>query len=106
MNRTTLAAEVAARSNISKLAAERAVEAILQSITHSLSQGENVSLAGFGSFQLQLRAARTVINPRTKAVVKVAPAVVPKFKPGSNLRLAVEIAYRDGVTAEPEVEEG
>lgn len=105
MNRATLAAEVANRSNLSKLAAERAVEAILQSITQSLSQGESVSLAGFGCFQVQRRAARTVVNPRTKTAIKVGPGVIPKFKPGSNLRLAIEFAHRDGAAAEVALED-
>lgn len=95
MNRASLTAEVAERTKLSKLAAERAVEAVLQSITESLRNGEQVSLAGFGSFTVLRRAARTVVNPRTRTKMRLPPAVVPKFRPGSNLRLAIDIAHRD-----------
>lgn len=95
MNRATLTAQVAERTKLSKLAAERAVEAVLQSITESLRNGEPVSLAGFGSFKVLRRAPRMVINPKTRTAIRVPEAVVPRFRPGSNLRLAIEISHRE-----------
>ena len=58
MNKTELAAAVAAKTELSKKDAEAAVNAVLASITDALAEGDKVALVGFGTFDVKTRAAR------------------------------------------------
>ena len=82
MNKTELAAAVAAKTELSKKDAEAAVNAVLASITDAL--------VGFGTFDVKTRAARTGLNPRTKETIQIPEAKVPSFKAGSALKDAVK----------------
>ncbi|HNX50054.1 MAG TPA: HU family DNA-binding protein [Thermoanaerobaculaceae bacterium] len=59
---------------------------VLDGVVAAIRDGEKVELRGFGSFRTRQRQARTGRNPRTGAKVKVAPKLVPYFKPGKQLR--------------------
>ncbi|MEK9180254.1 MAG: HU family DNA-binding protein [Patescibacteria group bacterium] len=69
--------------------AERSVEAVLDTITKSLSRGEEVAISGFGIFLVQKRAARMGRNPKTGESIQIAASVKPKFRPGKLLKEAV-----------------
>jgi DNA-binding protein HU-beta len=70
-------------------AAARALEAVLETITRAVSDGEKVTITGFGSFEKRVREARWVRNPQTGARMKAKKTTVPKFKPGANLKNVV-----------------
>ena len=80
---------VADRSGLSKRDASKAVDAVLDSITDALKQGDAVSFTGFGKFSAQQRAARQGVNPRTGERVQIPAATVPKFSAGSQLKQAL-----------------
>ena len=86
MNKTELVEHIAKHSDISKAAATRALESIVDAIKKTLKKGGTVSLVGFGSFSVGKRAARTGRNPRTGAAIKIKAAKVPKFRPGKTLK--------------------
>lgn len=86
MNKTELVEHIAKHSDISKAAATRALESIVDAVKKTLKKGGTVSLVGFGSFSVGKRAARTGRNPRTGAAIKIKAAKVPKFKPGKTLK--------------------
>ncbi|AIL13915.1 hypothetical protein IM40_11320 (plasmid) [Candidatus Paracaedimonas acanthamoebae] len=54
-----------------------------------LAKGEEVRLTGFGSFKVNGRAARTGRNPRTGVEIKIAASKVAAFRPGKELKGAV-----------------
>ena len=89
MNKSELIEHIAQQAEISKLAAERAVDAMVAAVKSSLKRGQMVTLVGFGTFYAGRRAARTGRNPRTGAQLKIAAAVVPKFRAGKALKEAV-----------------
>lgn len=89
MNKAELIEAVAKAADISKAAAERAVNGALGAITGSLRKGHSVTLVGFGTFSVARRAARTGRNPRTGAEIKIRAAKVPKFRAGKELKGAV-----------------
>src|SRR3972149_2425286 len=74
---------VAAKTNLTKADAGRAVDAFLESVTEVLTSGGAADFAGFGKFSTQGRKARTGVTPRTGAKVYIAAATVPKFTAGS-----------------------
>jgi DNA-binding protein HU-beta len=82
MNKAQLIDAVAVKLEISRRAAGDAVDAVLGGITGAVIDGDKVSLTGFGTFEQVKRPARTARNPRTGDAVKVAAAVVPKFRAG------------------------
>ncbi len=90
MNKTELVAAVAAKTDLSKKDAEAAVSAVLDSVKDALADGDKVSLVGFGTFAVKTRAARTGINPLTKASISIPETKVPAFKAGSALKDAVK----------------
>ena len=89
MNKSELIEHIAQQAEISKLAAERAVDAMVGAVKSSLRKGQMVTLVGFGTFYAGKRAARTGRNPRTGAELKIAAARVPKFRAGKALKDAV-----------------
>jgi DNA-binding protein HU-beta len=86
VNKTELVEHIAKHSDISKAAATRAIESIIDAVKKTLKKGGTVSLVGFGSFSVGKRAARTGRNPRTGAAIKIKAAKVPKFRPGKTLK--------------------
>ncbi|GAA3895343.1 DNA-binding protein HU-beta [Halomonas cibimaris] len=89
MNKSELIEAIAASADIPKAAATRALDAMVESVTESLKQGESVSLVGFGTFTIKERAARTGRNPQTGQPIEISAAKVPNFKAGKALKDAV-----------------
>ena len=65
------------------------VDTVFETITSSLVNGDKVSIAGFGSFEITERAARECKNPRTGEPVHVDASKAPKFKASKTLKDAV-----------------
>lgn len=90
MNKTDLINSVAEATELSKKDATKAVEAVFESITDSLRQGQKVQLIGFGNFEVRERAARKGRNPQTGEEIDIAASKVPAFRPGKALKEAVK----------------
>ena len=89
MNKGDLIDAVASAANMSKADAGRAVDAVVSSVTSTLSNGGSVSLVGFGTFKAKKREARTGRNPRTGESIQIAASVVPSFKAGKAFKDAL-----------------
>ena len=81
---------VADRAGMSKRDAGTAVDAMLDTITATLKDGDSVTFTGFGKFSTSARAARMGVNPRTGDKVHIAATTVPKFSAGSQLKAALK----------------
>ncbi len=90
MNKTELINAVAAKAEISKKDAEKAIAAVFGSIEDALKAGDKVQLIGFGTFEVKERAARTGHNPKTGEAIEIAAAKIPSFKAGAALKTAVK----------------
>lgn len=89
VNKSELIDAVAAAADLSKAAAGRALDAMVDSVTGALKDGDQVVLVGFGTFSVKDRAARTGRNPQTGAPIEIKAARVPSFKAGKALKDAV-----------------
>jgi DNA-binding protein HU-beta len=89
MNKKELVTAMAAKTNSSAAAADRAVNALVEIISESLKKGDALTLPGFGTFEVRDRAARTGRNPKTGEELKIAASRVAAFKPGAALKAAV-----------------
>jgi len=88
MNKTDLIAKVATVVGTQKQAKE-AVECVLDAITEALANQDSVQIAGFGSFKVSERKARTGRNPQSGASIDIPARKVPRFIPGKALKDAV-----------------
>lgn len=86
MNKSELIDAVAEGADISKAAAARAVDAMLDAVAGALKNGDQVSLVGFGTFLVRERAARSGRNPRTGEAITIAATKIPTFKAGKGLK--------------------
>ena len=86
MNKSDLADAVMNKIGGTKKAAEDAVETVFDSIASSLKKGDEVSVAGFGTFLAKKRAAREARTPRTGEKVHVPATTVQKFRAGKGLK--------------------
>jgi len=70
----------------SKAQAERAVNAVVESIKLGLKKSKQVQLIGFGTFKVVNRKARTGVNPKTGAKIKIKASKTVKFATGKDLK--------------------
>lgn len=89
MNKAELIEAVAEKADLSKADATRAVDALLGAVTEALKNGDQVSLVGFGTFEVRERAARNGRNPKTGETIRIAASRAPAFKAGKALKDAV-----------------
>ncbi len=96
MTRSDLVSELAARfDQLNQRDAEYAVKAILDAINDALVRGQRIEIRGFGSFSVNHHSPRLGRNPRNGASVAIPEKLVPHFKPGKALRLAVDHHVED-----------
>lgn len=89
MNKHDLIDVIAASADITKAAAEKAVNAFTESVTNTLKEKGKVSIAGFGSFETSERAAREGINPQNGQPIAIPAKTMAKFKASKVLKEAV-----------------
>jgi nucleoid DNA-binding protein len=88
MNKADLieAVQKALGKDTSKAGAERAVDAVIDSIKSSLRKGNSVQLVGFGTFRVVSRKPRTGTHPRTLQKLKIKASKNVKFAVGKDLK--------------------
>ncbi len=90
MNKTELVAAIAEKAGLSKKDADKALNAFIETVEDTLKAGDKIQLVGFGTFEVRERAARTCLNPQTKAKISVPASKVPAFKVGQGLKNLVK----------------
>ncbi len=90
MNKNELIGAVAEKAALSKKDAEKAVNAVLETITATVASGNKVQLIGFGTFELRERAEKQARNPRTGEAMTVSACKAPAFKAGQAFKNAVK----------------
>ena len=86
MNKTELINAVAAKAEISKKDAEKALAAVLGSIEDALKAGDKVQLIGFGTFEVKEVGEREGRNPKTGETIKIAASKKPAFSASKGLK--------------------
>ena len=90
MTKAEMIVAVAEKAGMTKKDAEKAVAAVLETITETLIRGEKVQLVGFGAFDVKERGVRMGRNPKTKKEIEIPASRVPQFKAGKALKEAVD----------------
>lgn len=87
MNKAELASRLADKLQISKKVGEDFVAAFEEIVTRALVNGEEVTIAGFGTFSARMRAGRMGVNPQKPTEkIQIPSVTVPKFKAGKALK--------------------
>jgi DNA-binding protein HU-beta len=89
VNKSDLIEHIAQSAEISRSAAERAIDAMVAAVKSSLKKGGEVTLVGFGTFYVAQRAARAGRNPRTGEALQIEAAKIPRFRAGKALKDAI-----------------
>lgn len=86
MTKSDLIAKLAIKTEMTKKDSEANVNAVFDCIVEALTEGDKVQIAGFGSFEVKVRPARTCMNPATKQKIQVPETKVPAFKAAKALK--------------------
>jgi DNA-binding protein HU-beta len=89
MTKADLVDKMAKDADISKAAAGKALDSLIDAVTRALKKGDKVALVGFGTFSVGKRKARTGRNPQTGATIKIPARKVPRFSSGKSLKDAI-----------------
>ena len=90
MNKADLISAIAAKAELSKVDAKKALDAFIEVSGGAMKKGERITLVGFGTFSVNERNARNGRNPRTGAKIKIAAKKVVRFKAGAELNKLVK----------------
>ncbi len=86
MNKADLVKSISEKGDITKVDAEKALNAFMESVEEALVNGDKVQLVGFGSFEVRERAERKGRNPQTKEEITISASKAPVFKVGKALK--------------------
>lgn len=81
MTKAEIVTNIANKTGVEKVAVQATVEAFMESIKNSISDGENVYLRGFGSFIVKRRAEKTGRNISKNTTIIIPAHNIPSFKP-------------------------
>jgi DNA-binding protein HU-beta len=90
MNKLQLIDAIAAKAQLTKVDARKALDAFIGVTAASLKKGDGLTLIGFGSFSVVKRKERKGRNPQTGAAIKIPARKVVRFKSGAELRSMVK----------------
>lgn len=82
MNKGELVDQIATKADLTKKDADAVLSAILEIITEAVSEGEKVTLVGFGTFEARERQAREGRNPSTGQPIHIPATKIPAFSAG------------------------
>lgn len=86
MNKAELITQIAMDADITKTAAGKALDSVMDNISRTIRKGDSVTLVGFGTFSATTRNAREGRNPRTGAPSMIPKHRAPHFKPSKTLK--------------------
>ncbi len=89
MNKAELVKNLSKTSKLTQKECGNCLNALMQIVTNTLKQGDNINLIGFGKFQVKNKNARKAFNPQTKSEITLPASKLPYFKPAKNLKQAI-----------------
>ena len=86
MNNKELINELAEESGYTKEDSQRLVKSLIDTMSEDFEKGENVTISGFGTFEVKKRMERVLVNPTTGKKMLVTPKLVLGFKPSNSIK--------------------
>jgi DNA-binding protein HU-beta len=82
MNKGELVDRIAQKATVTKKQADAVLSAAIETIMEAVSEGDKVTLVGFGSFERRHRKEREGRNPKTGDKMLIPETEVPAFSAG------------------------
>lgn len=89
MNKAELIKAIAEKSGLTQTQSNAALDGFIDTVKETLANGEDIVLVGFGTFDVQDRAARTGRNPSTGDEIQISASKAPRFKAGKGFKDAI-----------------
>ncbi|HBM49589.1 MULTISPECIES: HU family DNA-binding protein [unclassified Marinobacter] len=89
MRKPELAAAIADQTGLTREKASDVISAFTSQISAATAKGDDVTLIGFGTFNVRKREARTGRNPQTGASIEIPASKTVGFKAGKALKDAI-----------------
>lgn len=90
MTKADIVNEISKTTGVEKVAVQATVEAFMDAIKASVTDGKNVYLRGFGSFVVKKRAEKTARNISKNVTIKIPAHNIPSFKPSKSFVIQVK----------------
>jgi DNA-binding protein HU-beta len=90
VNKQEFVSAIAEHAGLTKVDAEKAVDAFVSVVQKTLKSGDEVRLVGFGNFLATHRPASEGRNPRTGETIQIPASKQPKFRVGKGLKDAIQ----------------
>lgn len=90
MRKPELAAAIAEQTGLSKEKASEVITAFTDQVSAATARGDDVTLIGFGTFNIRTRGARSGRNPQTGATIEIPASKTVGFKAGKALKDALK----------------
>lgn len=89
MKKDELVQAIAESADLSKADADRALKAVIDTVTSAVASGQKIQIPGLGTFEARERSAREGRNPQTGETMQIAATTVPGFKAATAFKQAV-----------------
>lgn len=89
MKKDELVQAIAESADLSKAEADRALKAVVDTITSAVASGQKIQVPGLGTFEARERSAREGRNPQTGETIHIAATTAPGFKAATAFKQAV-----------------
>ena len=86
MRKPELAAAIADRTGLTREKASEVITAFTDQVSAAASRGEDVTLIGFGTFNIRSREARDGRTPQTGETIRIPASKTVGFKAGKALK--------------------
>lgn len=86
MKKSEMIEALANQTGLTKADVEKVFNGTFDLFKNELEKGNNVSVAGFGTFKITERSAREGRNPQTGETIQIAASKSVGFKAGSALK--------------------
>lgn len=86
MKKSEMIEALANKTGLTKADVEKVFNGTFDLFKSELEKGNNVSVAGFGTFKISERSAREGRNPQTGETIQIAASKSVSFKAGSALK--------------------
>ena len=90
VTKSDLVAHISAETGLKRTEAEAALVALIQAVQAALSDGNRVTLVGFGTFSVALRKEKMGRHPRTQAPMLIPARRTVKFTPGKTIKEVIQ----------------
>jgi DNA-binding protein HU-beta len=86
MNKAQLVEHISGTVDMSKAGVQRVLDELFNTVGNVVKEGDDVNIAGFGTFTAKMRGARMGRNPQTGQQIEIPAKRAFAFKPGKPLK--------------------